>query len=252
MWRETVRMDILRDVGTPFRYAQDRSGVVEVPRYSIPEAARYLRMSPATLKSWVAGRSYDTVKGGPRWWDHLIHRPDPNDPRLSFANLTEAFVLQALRKQYKVKMKEVRVALDCAHRKLGVDRILLSKDLRALRGGIFLRHLDTLINVGKGGQTAIPEILGAYLERVEWDDRDLPLRMFPFTRAEGLHSPKLLTINPEIAFGRPVIERKSIRTSSIAERFEAGESIASLAEDYDLEVAEVEEAIRYEALPIAA
>lgn len=225
---------------------------IEAPRYTIPEAARYLQMAETTLKSWVAGRSYPTKKKGATWWENLINRPDPKDPRLSFSNLTEAFVLQALRKQYRVKMREVRIALDYACRKLGVERILLSKDLRVIQGSLFLQRINELVNVGMGGQRAMPEILGAYLERIEWDEEDLPLRMFPLTRADDPSSPRLLAINPKIALGRPIVERKAIKTSVIAERFKVGESIFELAEDYDLEAIEVEEAIRYEALPLAA
>jgi len=98
----------------------------------------------------------------------------------------------------------------------------------------------------------MPEILEAYLERIEWDLVGLPRKIFPLTRAAQLDSPKILAIDPKIAFGRPIVERKAIKTSTIAERFRAGESIADLAEDYDLEVLEVEEALRYEALPDAA
>ncbi len=34
----------------------------DVPRYTIAQAARYVGLSPATLRSWVRGRSYP--KGG--------------------------------------------------------------------------------------------------------------------------------------------------------------------------------------------
>jgi uncharacterized protein (DUF433 family) len=222
----------------------------ELPRYTVPEAAHYLRMSENTLKTWVSGRSYP-VAGGERQWEGLIHRPDGGDPKLSFSNLIEAHVLLALRKQYRVKMKEVRTALEYANRTLGIERILLSPQLRAMRGNLFLQRLNELTNVGKGGQAAMPEILAAYLERIDWDLAG-PARMFPLTRAEHLDAPKILAIDPRIAFGRPVVERKAIKTSAIAERFQAGESMADLAEDYDLEVFEVEEAIRYEALHDAA
>ncbi|HYG64447.1 MAG TPA: DUF433 domain-containing protein, partial [Thermoanaerobaculia bacterium] len=160
-------------------------------------------------------------------------------------------VLLALRKQYQVKMKEIRTALAYAQEQFGIERVLLSPELRATRGNVFLQHLDSLVNVGRGGQGAMPEILSAYLERIEWDVAGAPIRMFPLTRPDQPHSPRLLAINPRIAFGRPVVERKAIKTSIIAERFTAGESISELAEDYDLEVFEVEEAIRYEA-PLAA
>lgn len=223
----------------------------ELPRYTVPEAARYLQMSEATLKSWVSGRSYP-VAGGEKHWEGLINRPDERDPKLSFSNLIEAHVLLALRKQYRVKMREVRTALEYARETLEIERILLSPELRVMQGNIFLQRLNDLVNVGRGGQSAMPEILEAYLDRIEWDLSGLPARMFPLTRADRLDSPKILSIDPRIAFGRPVVERKAIKTSAIAERFRAGESMADLAEDYDLEVFEVEEAIRYEALPEAA
>lgn len=208
-------------------------------------------MSETTLKSWVSGRSYP-VAGGEKHWNALIHRPSAKDPALSFSNLIEAHVLLALRKQYQVKIRQIRTALDYAREELGVERILLSPQLRVLPGNLFLQRLGELINVGQGGQGAMPEILGAYLERIDWDLAGIPARIFPLTRADHLDAPKVLSIDPRIAFGRPVVERRAIKTSIIAERFRAGESISDLVEDYDLEVFEVEEAIRYEALPDAA
>lgn len=216
----------------------------ELPRYSVPEAAQYLRMSKATLKSWIAGRGEKPGSG-------LIRRPDSKSSDLSFSNLIEAHVLLALRTEYRVRMKEVRTALDYARRKLQIERVLLSPDLRATKGNVFLEKLNELTNLGKGGQGAMPEILGAYLKRIEWNIQGLPVKIFPLTRPEPLDSPKILAIDPKIAFGRPVIHRKAITTSVIAERFRVGESSTDLAEDYDLEVFEVEEALRYE-LPRAA
>lgn len=220
----------------------------ELPRYSIPEAARYLRMSKATLKSWIAGR---TGRGAEKSGAGLIHRPDPKSPDLSFSNLIEAHVLLGLRTGYRVKMKEVRTALEYARNAHRIDRVLLSPDLRAIRGNVFLEKMNELTNIGKGGQAAMPEILGAYLERIEWNVKGLPVRIFPLTRSEQVDSPKILAIDPQIAFGRPVVHRRGITTSVLVERFRAGESTADLAEDYDLKVFEVEEALRYE-LPEAA
>lgn len=221
----------------------------ELPRYTIPEAARYLRMAPTTLTSWVAGRTYP-VAGGEKLWAGLIRKPDEKDPRLSFSNLIEAHVLLALRKQYRIKIKEVRTALDYAQAKYKIPRVLLSPQLRAIKGNVFLEQMNELTNLGKGGQAAMPEILEAYLERIEWQPTG-PVRIFPITRPQAIDSPKILAIDPKVAFGRPVIERNAIKTSSIAERFLAGESISDLADDYDLEVFEIEEALRYE-IPKAA
>jgi uncharacterized protein (DUF433 family) len=192
------------------------------------------------------------VAAGEKHWEALIHRPAPGDSRLSFSNLIEAHVLTALRKQFRVKMPQVRSALEYAREKLGVDRVLLSKNLRVMKGNVFLEHLGKLINVGRGGQEAMPEILQAYLQRIDWDLQGSPVRMFPLTRDDYHNAPKLVTIDPVLAFGRPVVERRGITTSVIAERFKVGESMLEIAEDYDLEAFEVEEAIRYEALALAA
>ncbi|HEX4953413.1 MAG TPA: DUF433 domain-containing protein [Thermoanaerobaculia bacterium] len=223
----------------------------EVPRYTVTEAARYLQIPATTMRSWVVGRSYSTQQG-PKRWEPLLKVPDLESGRLSFSNLIEAHVLCALRRQFKVRMREIRTALEYAREALGVDRVLLSKELRATHGNVLLQELDSLINLGKGGQVALQEIFDAYLQRVEWDPKGPPLRIFPLTRPDYRNVPRLITIDPCIAFGRPILQSRGITTSILAERFRAGESITDLAEDYDLKGFEVEEAIRYEALATAA
>lgn len=224
----------------------------ELPRYSVEEASRYVDMPKTTVHNWVSGRQYPS-SAGPQYWANLIQRPDPEDTRLSFSNLIEVYVLNALRKQYRVKMREVRTALEYTQDELEVDRVLLSPHLRATEGNVFLEHLGSLINIGKGGQEAFPEILQAYLERIEWNLQGVPRRMFPLTRDDYHSAPKFVAIDPTVAFGRPVLERKAIKTSTIAERFFlAGQSMSEIAEDFDLKAIEVEEAIRYEGHPLAA
>jgi uncharacterized protein (DUF433 family) len=223
----------------------------ETPRYFVPEAAQYLRMSEATLASWVSGRSYD-VAAGKKWWQGLIQRPDRDDARMSFQNLIEAYVLSSLRKQYRVKMPAVREALEFAGKKLGIERLLLSDQLRVTTGNVFLEHVGKLINVGLGGQEAMPEILAKYLDRIEWSG-GFGSRLYPITRNDPADSPREVFIDPSIAFGRPVLRHGAIRTATINDRFQAGESFEVLSNDYGLAISEVEEALRYErALPLAA
>jgi hypothetical protein len=66
------------------------------PAYTVAEAARYLKVAPATLRSWVAGRSYPTGAGTAH--SRALIRPAKNPPlMLSFWNLIEAHVLRSLR-----------------------------------------------------------------------------------------------------------------------------------------------------------
>ncbi len=47
-------------------------------------------------------------------------------------------------------------------------------------------------------------------------------------------------------FGRPFISTKGISTSILVDRIDAGESTDAIADDYELDVNEVEMAILYE------
>jgi len=223
----------------------------EIPRYSIPDAAQYLRIAPSTLGSWIRGRPY-VIASGSAWWDGLIDRPDPHDSRLSFFNLIEAYVLNALRKQYKVPVPAIRTALVDAEKHYQIHHLLRSDQLRVTQSNLFLRHLGQLINVGRGRQEAMPEILEAYLERIEWSEAGFAAKLSPVTRDEPRKSPRLILIDPEVGFAKPIVRSKGIKTSTISERFQLGESVGDLAEDYDLGIDEIEEAIRYERPALAA
>jgi uncharacterized protein (DUF433 family) len=216
----------------------------ESPRYSLVEAANYLRLPVATLSSWVRGRSYPVSRGARRS-EPLIVRPLDDDTRLAFSNLIEAFVLRALREAYRIEMGAVRSALTHAERKYGVKRLFLSKELRAAPGQVFLDRYTHLIELSSPGQHAIRDVLAPYLERIEYDG-GLALRLYPLVRRAGVSGPRTVAIDPRVAFGRPIVERRGIKTAMIAERFDVGESVSAIANDYDLEIPDVEEAIRYE------
>jgi uncharacterized protein (DUF433 family) len=93
-------------------------------------------------------------------------------------------------------------------------------------------------------------ILDAHLKRIERDEHGVAIRLFPFTR-KGTQAPRIVAIDPLVAFGRPVIVGSRIPTADVADRFKAGESPAELAHDYARPQEEIEEAIRCE-LGIAA
>ena len=213
------------------------------PAYSIAEAARYVHVAPATLRSWVAGRQYKRV-GGPAFFEPLIRAADPSRHLLSFHNLIEAHVLRALRAQHEVKVKAVREAVRYAQQTFKIDRLLLRPELRTQAGELFLDRYGELVNLSKSGQLAMRKLLEAYLQRVDWKGH-LPVRLYPFVTGE-VPTDRGIVIDPQIAFGRPVISRRSISTAAIAERIDAGESIEDLVDDYDLRREEIEEAVLYE------
>lgn len=214
--------------------------------YTVAEAARLLRIPTATLRSWTFGRRYPTSEGE-RFSVRIIEPPsDPYD-RLSFLNLIEAHVLRSLRTRHGISMGDVRRALDFAQKRFGIDRLLIRQELKAAPGRLFFEEYATLVELPKGGQLALREVFEAHLERVAHDARDqLPVRFFPWFPIEGQEAKKAVVVDARIAFGSPVTARRSIRTSVIADRYEAGEPVEELAWDYGLENAEIEDAIRFE------
>jgi uncharacterized protein (DUF433 family) len=81
------------------------------------------------------------------------------------------------------------------------------------------------------------------VKRVQWDSSRFPVRLYPFLSSVASTQERPIIIDPRIAFGRPVVERKAISTAAIAERVDAGESVEEIATDYDLRPVEVEQAI---------
>lgn len=211
----------------------------ELPAYTIPEACHYLNLAESTVRYWVTG------KGG-EYKPVIVPASDSTPTLLSFLNLVEVHVLGAITREYKVKLPKVRSAVDFLKRKFKSDHPLISHDFATDGLSLFVEHYGKLINVSEDGQIVIRELLDAALKRIEWDAKGLPIKLFPFTHSDIKDSPRIIVIEPGLAFGRPVIAGTGIPTEIIAERYKAGDSVKELAADYDRQETEIEEAIRCE------
>ncbi len=215
------------------------------PTYTVPEAAHYLQIPAATLRSWTVGRRYPVQKGE-RFFEPVIVAAARGPAMLSFVNLVEAHVLDAIRGEYSVGLPAVRRAIAFLRQELGSKHPLAEQKFETDGKELFIRKLGELIAVSKSGQKAMPEVLDAYLKRIEWDAQGLASRLYPFTRQRELAQPKAVMIDPRVSFGRPVLAGTGIRTELVAERYKAGESIDELARDYGRDRTEIEEAVRCE------
>lgn len=215
------------------------------PAYPLTEAARYLKLPPATLRAWTFGRVYPTTQGKGDFRP-LIRPALRKPPMLSFSNLIEAHVLRALRTDHGVSVKALRQAVEFAEKKLGIERLWLRSELCSDAGQVFLDRYGELIDLSASGQLAMRQVLQAHLKRVTWDEKRFPIRLHPFVAREGGREAMPIAIDASIAFGRPVVIRRGISTATIVARIDAGETVADLAADYELSVAEIEDAVLYE------
>lgn len=223
----------------------DDKSTEEQPAYSITEASRYLSIPAATLRSWVAGRKYPTDRG-PKFFRPIIQLPDDARAGLSFVNLVEAHVLDAIRRHHQVPLSKIREAIQYLQKHFSSKHPLAEQRFQTDGIDLFIERFGRLINVTQSGQITLRELLRAHLHRVEHDASGTAVRLYPFTRKRDLHEPRVVVIDPQISYGRPVLVGTGIPTAIVAERYKAGESIDELAEDYGRSRKEIEEAIRCE------
>src|SRR5438270_3587048 len=209
----------------------EEKDVRELAAYGIAEAAHYLLVPRATLRSWVAGMSYGS--GSERKLLRAVIQPAAKSPvALSFINLIEAHVLAAIRRKHRVDMPAVRRAIDFLKKEFGSQHPLADHKFETNGVDLFVERYGQLLSVSEGGQLAVRQLLEAHLRRIERDDKGFPLRLYPFTRVDQTDQPKNIVIDPFISFGKAVITGTSVSTDIVAERFKAGESADELAHDY--------------------
>jgi len=210
----------------------------ETPNYGIAEAATYLRLSPSTLRAWLLGQA---------GFRSVIRIADPRNRTLSFVNLVEAHVLAGMRRQHGVPLRNVRSAIEYVSKELQITRPLANQQFETDGLNLYLDHLGQTVNASRGGQQAMAALLKGYLRRIDRDPGGVPIKLYPMTRdASPDDQPRSVVIDPRVSFGRPVISGTGIPTAVLAERFKAGESLESLADDYGTEQSALEEAIRIE------
>ena len=207
-------------------------------------------MPEATLRSWVVGRPYPTTDGR-RFFRPVIRLPDSGRPVLSFINMVEAHVLEAIRRQENIALHKVRTAVDFLERQYHSRHPLVEHQFETDGLDLFIQKAGLLINLSQAGQLAMREIVAAYLRRVERDVKGLPVRLYPFTRKRESDEPRAVVIDPFVSFGRPVLAGTGVVTAILAERFKAGESVEDLAKDYGRTALDIQEALRCE-LPLEA
>src|SRR5713101_7631257 len=234
----------------------------EMPLYPVDLAAKMLLLPLSTLKVWVFGAYWhDRKTGRTRHFEPLIMPPPENDQRmLSFVNLVEAHVLKSIRRKYLVQMFRTRDAIEHLKQKYETLHPLADVDLYASGSDLFIQELGQLINITRGKQVALREMLEAHLKRLDRSIEGLTTRLYPFVVSRPVirigstvfdEPPKLIAIDPLVSFGRPVIAGTGIPTEAIADRFWGGDSIDSLIEDFDRSKTEIEYAIRYERAQLA-
>ena len=106
-----------------------------------------------------------------------------------------------------VKLPKVRKALAYVRRQFRVEHPLVNQAFQTDGLDLLVERYGQPINASREGRHAMKEIIGVYLNRIEWDAKAIPIKLSPFTRdtqAEAVPAfdPRVVVMNPAISFGR--------------------------------------------------
>ena len=177
----------------------------EVSTYGVTEAAHYLRIQRTTIRDWISGRHYRDDAGvcSSR---PIIHVPNPSVKLLSFMNLMEIHVLDAIRRKHDIPLEKVRTAVNYLTKQFPSRHPLADQEFVTDGLNLFIKKFSQLINISQERQLAIQEGRQAHLHRIERDLHGIPVQLYPFTRKRDLQEePRAVVIDPQVSFGRPVL-----------------------------------------------
>lgn len=226
---------------------QERSNLVGIGLYTIPEASKLSGLSSAQIRRWLLGYSF-SKKSGEKVKMSSLWKPDlPNidgQQGLSFKDLIEIRFIHAFRK-YGVGWKIIRAAANYAADEIGQNHPFSSKKFKTDGKRIFAEFaekvkeeglLDTYTN-----QFAFHKIISPSLfASMEFDSHNQAARWFP------AHPKKLIVIDPKRSFGKPILTEEGVPTQILAAALKVEGSIKNVAKIYEVKPASVKAAAEYE------
>jgi uncharacterized protein (DUF433 family) len=217
--------------------------MLDVVMFSESVAARLLRVPPTTLHRWLNGDRRRGVEYPP------VIRVAPTDRRdVTWGEFVEAGLLAQYRYTHKVPLRELRTCVDRLRERFHTAYPLASKRPYVGEGRRLLleiqeeTHLDPdfcLVAVANDQPVLLPAA-DYFVSRVEFDEHQLVA--VGWRPSHDPDSP--VRMRPDVRFGLPAIG--GIRTEVLWEHAVAGDEAEQIADEFNLEVADVEWALAYE------
>jgi uncharacterized protein (DUF433 family) len=217
--------------------------------YSLAEAHRLTGVPAARIRRWTSGYEFDS-KGRRKFSPPVVATELSSElgtPALDFADLLEVRFLNAFR-EYGVSWTAIRIAAQRARDLTGLSHPFSNKRFSTDGRTILLafvsetgdEHLLDLVR----SQYEIERLISRFLQgEIEFDDRDAPRRWWPVS------GHRRIVIDPQRAFGAPILAAEGVPTRVLANAVEAEESIELVASLFGVDPVAVAEAVEYESEP---
>jgi uncharacterized protein (DUF433 family) len=217
------------------------------PLYTVTEAARVIGVPPSTLATWTKG--YTRIQGDrPVIVGEAVVTAFPAEgrcPSIPFIGLAEAMVLAAVRRS-GVPMQRVRPAIAALEREIGISHALASRKLYTDGAEVLYDFTAEQVDaevvaslvVVRNGQRVFADVIREQLQRIQFGaDGYANLIHVPAYKSE-------VVCDPLRSFGRPIFVHGGTRVDDVIARFQTGESIEELTEEFGVSIADVEDALR--------
>jgi uncharacterized protein (DUF433 family)/DNA-binding transcriptional MerR regulator len=194
--------------------------------YDPTEAARLVRVHPDTLDRWTTGKRPLVTPAFERFFD--------------FEDLVSLLVIAELWRR-GVQTSEIRRGVEVLAEVLDVDRPLAHIDAPkrlATVGRSFFANIDQWADAGRGFQLAFQPMIEPVLRPLEYDTHGMAHLWRPLDR---------VAVTPEVQAGTPCVEATRVPTTTIDGLVRVGEDVEDIAFDLDLEIDQIEAALRFEA-----
>jgi uncharacterized protein (DUF433 family) len=222
--------------------------VLDREMYSEAEAARLLGVAQSTLNYWLEGG----VRRGKNYLPIIRTEPTGSRSPVTWAEFVEAGLLRSYRRDFGVRMAELREFIDLLRNTFDVPYPLA--DRRPYVSGRELVYeaqersrLDPVFWIvsNAGGQLLLLPPGDEFYRRVTWSPTGIAAAWRPADNEQST-----VVINPEQRFGKPSVA--GISTEVLWEHASAGEDEAEIAASFDLSLTDVRWALSYETARRAA
>lgn len=211
--------------------------------YSIPDAARLLKINSAKIRRWVRGYRYayqDQAKVSPPVWQGQLPTIGSSFS-LGFLDLMEVRFVNAFIER-GVSLQSVRKAVERARNLFDTDHPLCTDNFFTDGQTIFMQVGEEadeyeLLDLVKN-QYAFQKLLKPYMKDLQYQDSDV-IRWWPMGKR------RTVVIDPTRNFGGPIVDDRGVPTNIIA-KSASREGISSTMRWYRLSRHEVTDAVNFE------
>lgn len=234
----------MADMSTRADPAVSAEPIFGIGCYTVPEAARLIRMPARNINRWLGGYTFK-VEGVDRRMPPLWRPELPaNDDRLElgFRDLIELRFVQAF-VAANVSLQVVRNCLEHARNVVADARPLSTRRFKTDGRTIFLEMLresgEEVVMDLRQGQYVIKTLIDRTFKDLDLEG-DVVSRWRPF---EGRSS---IVVDPQRAFGQPITSETGIPTATLADAVRAEGSVDRVARLFEVSPAVVRDAARFE------